>query len=186
MITSVDDESRHRDLPVAQAQIDVEKKQIADRRDADVEARAQKLETDLAELEAEGAKGDARRKVRESAEREMNQIRAPRRRRDRAPRRRSGTGSRSSRSPDLEGDEVLYRELRDRFGLYFEGGMGAAAIQTRLESFDLEAEAESLREIIAHRQGPAQDPRPQAPQGRLGLPHHAQLARWAWCSTASR
>ncbi len=49
---------------------------------------------------------------------------------------------------DLEGDEVLYREMRERFGLYFEGSMGAAAIQKRLEDFDLEAEAESLREII--------------------------------------
>ena len=49
---------------------------------------------------------------------------------------------------DLEGDEILYREMRDRFGMYFQGGMGAAALQKRLESFDLEAEAESLREII--------------------------------------
>ena len=38
--------------------------------------------------------------------------------------------------------------MRDRFGMYFQGGMGAAALQKRLESFDLEAEAESLREII--------------------------------------
>ena len=54
---------------------------------------------------------------------------------------------------DLEGDEILYREMRDRFGLYFEGGMGAAAIQKRLESFDLDAEAELLREIIATGKG---------------------------------
>ena len=33
---------------------------------------------------------------------------------------------------DLEGDEMLYREMRDRFGMYFSGGMGAAAIQARL------------------------------------------------------
>ena len=38
--------------------------------------------------------------------------------------------------------------MRDRFGMYFEGGMGAAAIQKRLETFDLEAEAASLRETI--------------------------------------
>ena len=54
---------------------------------------------------------------------------------------------------DLEGDEILYREMRDRFGLYFEGGMGAAAIQKRLETFDLDAEAELLREIIATGKG---------------------------------
>ncbi len=49
---------------------------------------------------------------------------------------------------DLEGDEVLYREMRDRYGRYFSGGMGAAAIQKRLETFDLEAESEKLREIV--------------------------------------
>ena len=43
--------------------------------------------------------------------------------------------------------------MRDRFGLYFEGGMGAAAIQKRLETFDLDAEAELLREIIATGKG---------------------------------
>src|SRR4029434_2070865 len=49
---------------------------------------------------------------------------------------------------DLEGDEVLYREMKLRFGKYFGGAMGAAAIQKRLENFDLNAEADSLRETI--------------------------------------
>ncbi|MGQ7295372.1 DNA-directed RNA polymerase subunit beta' [Quadrisphaera sp. KR29] len=152
MITWVDEESRSRDLPSLQAQMDVEKKQVADRRDSDVEARAQKLEADLAELEAEGAKGDVRRRLRESAEREMNAIR---RRADAEVDRLTQVWDRFSKLKvaDLEGDEVLYRELRDRYGLYFEGGMGAAAIQKRLASFDLEAEAESLRETIATGKG---------------------------------
>jgi DNA-directed RNA polymerase subunit beta' len=38
--------------------------------------------------------------------------------------------------------------MRDRFGRYFRGGMGAQAIQERLASFDLEGEARSLRETI--------------------------------------
>ncbi len=38
--------------------------------------------------------------------------------------------------------------MRDRFGRYFRGGMGAQAIQERVGSFDLEAEAANLREII--------------------------------------
>lgn len=49
---------------------------------------------------------------------------------------------------DLEGDELLYRELRDRFGTYFSGSMGAAALKDRLETFDLAEESERLREII--------------------------------------
>src|SRR3712207_2117117 len=53
----------------------------------------------------------------------------------------------------LIADEVLYRELRDRFGQYFSGGMGAEALQRLLETFDLEAEAESLRETIRSGKG---------------------------------
>ena len=38
--------------------------------------------------------------------------------------------------------------MKERFGKYFEGAMGAAAIQRRLENFDLKAEADNLRETI--------------------------------------
>ena len=152
MITHVDVDQRHADLPSLEAQISVEKKEFENRRDADIDARAKKLEEDLAALEAEGAKADAKRKVRDSAEREMNAIR---RRADTQIERLEQVWDRfkNLKVQDLEGDEVLYREMRDRFGLYFEGGMGAAAIQKRLETFDLDAESELLREIIATGKG---------------------------------
>jgi DNA-directed RNA polymerase subunit beta' len=75
MITSVDDEARHRDLPTSRPRSASRSSNLENRRDADVEARQQKLEADLAELEAEGAKSDVRRKVREGGEREMRQLR---------------------------------------------------------------------------------------------------------------
>ncbi len=152
MITKVDDEARHRDLPSLEAKLGVEKQQFEDKRDADVDVRAKKLEEDLAALEAEGAKGDARRKVRESAEREMNAIR--RRAQERLDRLDTVlTRFKNLAVQDLEADELLYRELRDRFGQYFEGGMGAEALQQRLEDFDLAAEAESLRDTIRNGKG---------------------------------
>jgi len=152
MITWVDEERRHRDLPSIEAQISVERGQLEQRRDADVETRQKKLEADLADLESAGAKSDARRKVRDSAEREMKQIR------DRAGRELDRLEEilarfRTLKVQDLEGDELLYRELRDRFGSYFSGGMGAAAIQKRLENFSLDAETEKLREIIGTGRG---------------------------------
>ncbi|WP_068427892.1 DNA-directed RNA polymerase subunit beta' [Piscicoccus intestinalis] len=152
MITSVDEDARHRDLPSLEAQLDVEKKEIEKARDAEVDSRAKRLEGDLAELEAEGAKGDVRRKVRESAEREMNNIR---KKADQQIERLEQVWDRfkNLKVQDLEGDEVLYREMRMRYGLYFEGGMGAAALQKRLETFDLQAEAASLHEIIATGKG---------------------------------
>ncbi|WP_125773565.1 DNA-directed RNA polymerase subunit beta' [Antribacter gilvus] len=152
MITSVDDEARQEDLPNLQNEIDLEKKEIADRRDNDINTRAQKLEADLAELEAEGAKADARRKVRDAAEREMSSIR---KRADAEIDRLDQVWDRfkNLKVADLEGDEMLYRALQDRYGTYFEGSMGAAAIQKRLESFDLDAEALSLRETIRSGKG---------------------------------
>ena len=50
-------------------------------------------------------------------------------------------------------DENIYNELVDRYEDYFTGGMGAEAIQTLIRSFDLEAEAEALREIIRDGKG---------------------------------
>ena len=152
MITWVDDEARHRDLPSIEAQVSVDRQEIEDRKNVDVDSRAKKLEEDLAALEAEGAKSDAKRKVREGAEREMRQIR------ERAQREIDRLDEVLSRFKnlkvqDLEGDEVLYREMRDRFGAYFKGGMGAQSLKDRLESFDLEAEAAVLRDLCVNGKG---------------------------------
>jgi DNA-directed RNA polymerase subunit beta' len=147
MITSVDEEARHRDLSSLEAKIDTERKQLEGRRDSDIENRMKKLEEDLGQLEAEGAKSDAKRKVREGAEREVKQLR------DRAQRELDRLDAvwnrfKNLKVQDLEGDEVLYREMKNRFGKYFAGSMGADAIQKRLQTFDLDAEAASLRETI--------------------------------------
>jgi DNA-directed RNA polymerase subunit beta' len=152
LITTVDTEARHRDLPTLEAQIQVERDRIESKRDADAETRQKKLEEDIAALEAEGAKGDVRRKVREGAERELRQLR------DRAQRELDKLEEvidtfRKLEVKQLIADETLYRELRDRFGDYFTGGMGAEALQRLLEGFDLDAEAESLRETIRSGKG---------------------------------
>ena len=147
MITEVDEEARHNDLSSLEAKVGVERSQIEKRLDADIEARTLKLEEDLAALETEGAAADVRKKVRDGAEKEMKQ------RRERARRELDRldmvwTRFKTLKVQDLEGDEILYREMKNRFGKYFKGYMGAEAIKHRLEGFDLAAEAESLREII--------------------------------------
>ena len=152
MITAVDADARHRDLSSLEAKIDVERKQLEQRRDSDIETRMKKLESDTATLESEGAKADAKRKVRDGAEREVKQLR------DRAQRELDRVEAVWNRFKnlavqDLEGDEILYREMKNRFGRYFEGSMGADAIQKRLDTFDLEAEAASLKETIATGKG---------------------------------
>ena len=147
MITRVDVDGRHEALPRLEAELAHDIQLIEKRRDADIEARAQKLEADLASLEDEGAKADQRRKVRESGERDMA---LTRRRADQEIERlrRVFDRFRTLKVQDLEGDELLYRQMRDSYGQWFDGGMGAAAIKSRLESFDLTAEAAKLREIV--------------------------------------
>ena len=76
MVTSVDEEQRHEDLPGLQDEFDNDIANLEKRRNAEIEERAKKVESDLAELEAEGeARGSARAKLRNSAEREMAAIR---------------------------------------------------------------------------------------------------------------
>jgi DNA-directed RNA polymerase subunit beta' len=152
LITNVDTEARHRDLPTLEAQIQVERDRITQKTDSDAEARQKKLEDDLAALEAEGAKGDVRRKVREGADRELKALRS-RSERELDKLEEVIDTFRKLEVKQLVADETLYRELRDRFGQYFTGGMGAEALQRLLESFDLDAEAESLRETIRSGKG---------------------------------
>ncbi|WP_426508129.1 DNA-directed RNA polymerase subunit beta' [Dactylosporangium sp. McL0621] len=152
VITSVDKEARHRDLATLENEVSAEKRQAENARDSEIEKRAAKLEQDLAELEAEGAKADVRRKVKEAGEREMRQIR------DRAQREIDRLDEvmdtfRKLERKNLITDELLYRELRDRFGEYFNGAMGAEAIKALLENLDLEDEAELLRETIRSGKG---------------------------------
>ena len=152
VITSVDKDARHRDLATLENEVSAEKRQAENARDSEIEKRAAKLEQDLAELEAEGAKADVRRKVKESGEREMRQMR------DRAQREIDRLDEvmdtfRKLDRKNLITDELLYRELRDRFGEYFTGAMGAEAIKALLENLDLDEEAESLRETIRSGKG---------------------------------
>ena len=147
MITEVDAAAREEDMPSLEKRVSADRKKIETKRDNDLDARQKKLEADLEELEGEGAKADQRRKVREAAERELKAIRDKSQRElDRLE--AVWTRFKNLKVQDLEGDEILYREMKSRFGKYFEGYMGAEAIKKRLATFDLEAESENLREII--------------------------------------
>ncbi len=185
VITAVDDELRHNELSTLEAEMEVEKKAVADQRDADLNERQQKLEQDLAELEAEGAKADVRRKVRDGAEREM------RRMRDSAQRELDGLEEiwdkfvKLSPPGDLIIDEKLYRQLEERYGEYFQGSMGAEAIKKLLETFDIDAEPSRCARPFAA----ARARRSCVPSSvSRSSPRSSSRAtrRWAWSSTPFR
>ncbi|OIJ35377.1 DNA-directed RNA polymerase subunit beta' [Rothia kristinae] len=152
MITSVDEEARHEDLPNLQAAHDRDKKTLESERDADIAAIAKETEDELARIEAEGGKAAEKRKLRDAAERQMAQVR---KRVDAEIAHMDKVFDRfkNLKVTDLEGDEALYRSMVDKFGMYFEGAMGAEAIKKRLETFDMAAEAEALKETIQNGKG---------------------------------
>ncbi|WP_115727857.1 DNA-directed RNA polymerase subunit beta' [Actinomyces culturomici] len=153
MITEIDEKGRDEDLADLRAELEVQKKQMEGHRDSAINEYAEKIEADLAALEADGASGAEREKLRKNAEKEMAKIR----------KRFDGDidglevvweNFKNLKVGALIGDERLYRAMVARYGTYFKGDMGAAAIQKRLETFDLEAEVEALRQTIASDSGP--------------------------------
>jgi DNA-directed RNA polymerase subunit beta' len=152
VVTRVDEDRRHKDLPDIEAGIEAEKKDIEAERDDDVKKRLSELEDRLKELEAEGAKGAQLSAAKREAQRDVERIHE--------------TAGRDSQHLDdvlaafkglhvkqLVADDNVYRSLRERFGDYFDGGMGAEAIKRLLQDLDTEAEAESLQDQIANGKG---------------------------------
>ena len=152
MITHVDVDGRREDEAMLRDELSVEKKRMETARDNAINKRAEVLENRIAELENEDAKKSAIESERKIAEREMGQLR---RRWDTEIERLEDVWARfrDLKVGDLEGDERLYRAMLTRYGTYFEGGMGAEAIQKRLLAFDLENEVATLREIISSGSG---------------------------------
>ncbi|NMM93779.1 DNA-directed RNA polymerase subunit beta' [Bifidobacterium oedipodis] len=148
MVTEVDDETRHNDMPGLQDEFDAEIKRLEQRRDSDIEARAKKVEEDLHALEEAGeAKGPARAKLRNGAERDMAAIRT--RYNDQIARVDAVFDKFKKLKPgDMVDDVDLWREMQDRYGDYFDGCMGAEAIKKRLQSLDLESISKELKEEI--------------------------------------
>ncbi|KMY24153.1 DNA-directed RNA polymerase subunit beta' [Actinobaculum suis] len=147
MVTEVDEEGRREDMPSLLAEYELERQAVEKQRDADLEARHQELEQELATAEAEGQGGPERARIKRAGESDLNKIR---RKADRDLERLAAMWDRFTKLTvgDLEGDEDLYREMESRYGDYFKAARGAEAIQARLRTFDLEAEHDKLVEEI--------------------------------------
>ena len=127
LVTCVDEEKRHADLPNLEAELSEELAEIERARDLDLDRRFKALEEELAQMEGEGAKDSelkARQRqvdkelaaIRERAEAELDLVK------------RTFDEFRDLHSRKIIEDELLWRELKDRYGDYFRGGMGAEAI----------------------------------------------------------
>jgi DNA-directed RNA polymerase subunit beta' len=147
LVTFVDEEKRHQDLPSLEVELTEELAEIERQRDLDIDRRFKTLEDDIARMETEGAK-DSEVKARQKAgEKEVAALR------ERADAelelvKRAFDEFRDLHSRKIIEDELLWRELKDRYGDYFRGGMGAEAIAQLIHEIDLDEEEIKLRDAI--------------------------------------
>jgi len=152
LITHVDEAKRSRDLATLETQVRKEIAQI----DVDAEAKrakyAEDLENRLADLESKGEKAASLNRARKDTERQVKELEA-RRERDTALLEQTWNTFRSLSPRQLVDNEIIWRELRDRFGDYFRGGMGAEAVKELLHGLNLREEEESLKETVRSGKG---------------------------------
>ncbi len=147
LVTWVDEDKRHEDLANLEAELAEEIADIEKKRDLDIDRRFKALEDELAQLEKEGAR-DAEIKARQRAvEKEITAAR------DRSQdevelAQRALDEFRTLHGRKIIEDELLWRELRLRYEDYFEGGMGAEAINRLIDRIDFDQEEIKLREMI--------------------------------------
>ena len=146
LVTWVDVERLHTDLPGIEAEFKAEIDDLEKRRDLEIEQRFQALETELAAAEADGAKKADTERLRKAAEREVEEIRE-RAQFDIDFEKTVYDSVKGLKVKQLIDDERVWRELRYRVGDYFAGGMGAEAVKDLISRLDLEAEEIELKDL---------------------------------------
>ena len=152
VITEVDQDARHAALPELAEEIKAEKEEIEAQLEFDRQELLQQLEATLADLEAQGEKPDVVRKERKEIEKQLKTVSVRANNEMEHLDKVLDTFKKLSKK-QLVAEELVYRDMRDRFGDHFKGGMGAEAVRDLLESLDLEAEALEARAVIQDGKG---------------------------------
>ncbi len=147
LVSWVDDEGRHEALSNLEAEFLEEKDAIAKERDLEIDERYQELEEEVAEAEKAEAKAADIKKLQREADKEIEAIRE-RYEMELDLVQRSFDEFKDLHPRKIIEDEVLWREMRDKYGEYFEGGTGAEAIKQLIDRIDFDEEEIKLREAI--------------------------------------
>jgi len=144
LVTYVDDEKRTKDLPDLEEAKYHEKILIEEELEEWRESRLERLEAELAQMEDGGAKPNEITARKKTAEREIKD------REDRASvevdlLEEAFDRFKSLKPRELIESEQLWREIYDRYGEYYVGGMGAEFVKDLISRMDLQAEVEKLR-----------------------------------------
>jgi DNA-directed RNA polymerase subunit beta' len=147
LVTWVDEEKRDGDLANLEVEMLEEKEAIVKERELRLASRHEELEAELAELETEDAKDVELKARRKQADKDLEAIREQYEAEIELVERAFEEFKDLFARKILE-DEMLWRELTDRYGEYFEGGMGADAIAQLVERLDFDEEEVLLRAAI--------------------------------------
>ncbi|MEL6892708.1 MAG: DNA-directed RNA polymerase subunit beta' [Actinomycetota bacterium] len=147
LVSWVDEEGRHEALSNLEAEFLEEKDAIAKERDLEIDERYQELEDEVAEAEKAEAKAADIKKLQRESDKEIEAIRE-RYEMELDLVQRSFDEFKDLHPRKIIEDEVLWREMRDKYGEYFEGGTGAEAIKQLIDRIDFDEEEIKLREAI--------------------------------------
>ena len=147
LITGVDDEKRRADVAELEEATRRELELIAGEFEEWRAARLERLEGELEQMEEAGAKPQEVSARRREVEREIK---------DREERanvegellQEAFDTFRTMKPKQLIESEQLWREIVDRYGEYYDGGMGAEAVKDLIVRLDLDAEVASLRQDV--------------------------------------
>ena len=144
LVTWVDDDKRHADLENLENEYLEERDAIQKELELAIDRRYKELEDEAEALEAEG--GDTK-KLRRDADKDIEALRE-RYEIELDLVARTWDEFRDLHSRKIVDDEMLWRELRDKYGDYFEGGTGADAIKQLIDRIDFDEEEIKLRDAI--------------------------------------
>ncbi|MBJ7362892.1 MAG: DNA-directed RNA polymerase subunit beta', partial [Ilumatobacteraceae bacterium] len=152
LVTWVDADKRHDALSSLEAEYLGEVDAIKKEEELEVERHFKDLEKDAERLEKEGAKDAEVKAMQKVADKDLAGVRE-RYANELDVLKRTWDLFKSLHPRQIIEDEVLWRELRDRFEDYFEGGTGADAIKSLIDRIDFEEEEIKLRTAIDAKDG---------------------------------
>ncbi|MFW6113613.1 MAG: DNA-directed RNA polymerase subunit beta', partial [Actinomycetota bacterium] len=156
IVTQLDEEKRQRDLPLLEEELNEEIAEVEESTRERIEELRnpsdEEEESEEEEGKSEENKKPAPKRTSQQLEKEIKSLE------DKAKRRieelqRIFEEFKTLEYKQLVADEMLFREMRERYGDYFRGDMGAEAMRELLANVDLEAEAGELREVIRSSKG---------------------------------
>jgi DNA-directed RNA polymerase subunit beta' len=152
LVTWVDVDKRHEDQSNLENELLEELDAIRKEMEVTIDRRFKDAEDEVAKLEKDGAKDSDVKARQRAVEKDVAQLR------DRYEQelelvKRTFEEFKDIHSRKIIDDELLWRELRERYGDYFEGGMGADAIKSLIDRIDFDEEEIKLRDAIDPQNG---------------------------------